>query len=664
VNQNQSTQSWSGVISGCTSPHCKEHFGIICEYHAPFLDLSCLGNEMNDTMLKPYYASCGQSNFGTSELYRWLDTVLGSYWYSRPTDWQAKAEPTVEDFIPWTWRVQASNATGAPQQCSSSSGKKLGSFAAVNIAMAIFIPIFARRTTTRYLSGDLCGIPHKSAWLYTGCFTALLYVVGNLINAALVKATPGYEDVPIGLLMLLWCSRPRLAWLTILLIPFQAEQAMYFSAAASSLVSEVILQLLSTYYMGLTANYGSKYKIYTGVSKQVPYGNSVRLMYGGAMLWLTVFFFSLVAIVWSALGLDSLIATVGFKVWQNQSARPAKASTARRMCKKALQYQVKAEDDQKEITQTLSNSMVGFGDTYNLLSQMSTSLGNLASCWREFHKHVEQIPGSTEEDHQLRRERFGSAKLKNIWAEKSGLGRRFQDRDWRNQSLLPGIVAVAQYTAQQRSVMRYCEERLPLLRKKLDSATQARKRAKSEEQSMQQAREIVAGAPETVAENAIHTLVNSRNKSLCQDWAKLASQWDVVINHWSHEIAALRKVSGETSLKESGDNLDKAKLDITASEKRRLKILPIILVASMILIWIAQWLFWAGAIEVLSDGYVSLFETFMRTSMSPETDELVAGSVLQSLGRLLLCGFYSLCQVRFHLYKNCIFMLSTDFDHL
>jgi hypothetical protein len=94
------------------------------------------------------------------------------------------------------------------------------------------------------------GKAHSGSWKFMGPFMAVLQLLVNIANALIIKSLPGYSQVDVKTLVLLWCTRPRMAWMVIILIPYQAEEVMYFNCAASSLFSELILQLLSSYTFG------------------------------------------------------------------------------------------------------------------------------------------------------------------------------------------------------------------------------------------------------------------------------------------------------------------------------------------------------------------------------------------------------------------------------
>jgi hypothetical protein len=236
--------------------------------------------------------------------------------------------------VPWNWTVQASPqaamlstlgiqitdpATSStpylsippwgPGTCASSTSEKLGVFAAVNIVSALLIPILGRRTVVRKLTFGIGGKLGSSGWPLMGVLSACLHVSSNLVNARIIRSVPGYEDVPFAALALLWCTRPRLSWLAVFLATREAEDGMYFNAAASAITTEAILQVLGAVYFGITANYGRKKRFYY-IKHLDPYprGIDAHIMYAGALLWLITLFFTLVACVACIAGLSTVIA--------------------------------------------------------------------------------------------------------------------------------------------------------------------------------------------------------------------------------------------------------------------------------------------------------------------------------------------------------------------
>jgi hypothetical protein len=139
---------------------------------------------------------------------------------------------------------------------------KLGAFAAVNAAMFLLVPVLGRRDVIQKLTKGFCGRRGSRMWFLTGPVAVVLHVMSNAIAASLIKSTPGFGAVNVGQLILLWCTRPRLAWMIVALLPWQAKEAIYFSVATSTLLAEVVLQGLGAYYTGIATNYARRQKFY------------------------------------------------------------------------------------------------------------------------------------------------------------------------------------------------------------------------------------------------------------------------------------------------------------------------------------------------------------------------------------------------------------------
>lgn len=257
------------------------------------------------------YDSCGGSCqiFETRIDYiNWLHDLCGNVqdWHGLPDNWRQLAAPTPLDMIPWRWTIKPSNDSNityitrlgsikSTETCASNEWK-LGSFALVNIA-TFFAAFLSQRTSMHRIARGFQWHPHPWCWFFKGTLIAALQLLANWFNTLLVQKTPGYEDVPVIQLMLLWCSMPRLAWLTILLIGVQPFEAMNFSAASSSLFAEVILQFISSYYMVMTVNYGREHDFYFGGLERAERGIPAKTMYAGALIWLFIISLALVQLI-------------------------------------------------------------------------------------------------------------------------------------------------------------------------------------------------------------------------------------------------------------------------------------------------------------------------------------------------------------------------------
>ncbi|KAI1758202.1 hypothetical protein F4782DRAFT_17358 [Xylaria castorea] len=243
------------------------------------------------------YDSCGGSChiFETRIDYvRWLHDLCGNVqdWHGLPDNWRQVAAPTPLEIIPWRWTIK-------PTETCVSNEWKLRSFALINIATLIAAFLSQGRSTPRIVRGFLWH-PHPGSWFSKGTLIVALQLLANWFNTFLVQKTPGYEDIPVVQLMLLWCSMPRLTWLTILLIGVRSSEALDSSAASSSLFAELIFQLLSSCYMGMTIQYGRKHNFYRGGLENAERGTPAQLMYVGALIWLIIICLALVGLILAA----------------------------------------------------------------------------------------------------------------------------------------------------------------------------------------------------------------------------------------------------------------------------------------------------------------------------------------------------------------------------
>ncbi|PYI00750.1 hypothetical protein BO78DRAFT_380430 [Aspergillus sclerotiicarbonarius CBS 121057] len=259
------------------------------------VDRACFCHNIN-------YDSCGGSchTFETRIDYiNWLHELCENVenWHGLPDNWRQLAVPTHIDMIPWRWTIKPSvdseigrltrlGYIRATEACAVNEWK-IGSFALVN--MATFLSAFlSQRTGIQRIARGFLWDSHSWGWFFKGTLIAALQLIANWFNSLFVQTTSDYNEVPVIQLILLWCSMPRLAWLTILLIGLQPFGAMEFSAVASLLFAEMILQSLSSYYMIMTVNYGREHNFYLGAIGNAERGRPGKAMYAGALMWLII----------------------------------------------------------------------------------------------------------------------------------------------------------------------------------------------------------------------------------------------------------------------------------------------------------------------------------------------------------------------------------------
>ena len=155
--------------------------------------------------------------------------------------------------------------------------------------------ILGHRSVIKYLTYRMCGFRESSTswWLLSGAASAVPSIAGNAINALLIKGTPGFENISISNLILLWCVRHRLAWTGALLAAVGAEYSYYTSLGASCTIAEGILQTMASFYIGRTAHWA----VISGYLKEgrlgdIPGAHDAKIMYAGVLLWLITIAFA------------------------------------------------------------------------------------------------------------------------------------------------------------------------------------------------------------------------------------------------------------------------------------------------------------------------------------------------------------------------------------
>lgn len=232
-----------------------------------------------------------------------------------PTNWSSLLDIQTEELLPWGFRLRIFyNETLLPPNSTSEASCpsvqwKLGAFAVVNAVMALLVPVLGRRDVIKRITFGVMGKAGSGWWVMMGPLTVALHLIANAISATLIKRTPGYGDVDIGRLVLLWCTRPRVSWMVVMLLPFDAKNSIYFSVATSSLLAEALLQALGSYYMGVATDYARRQRFYDkrlqgGTTRG---GKDAYTMYVGSVMWLSAVVFAMVALGWSIFNMSERI---------------------------------------------------------------------------------------------------------------------------------------------------------------------------------------------------------------------------------------------------------------------------------------------------------------------------------------------------------------------
>ena len=132
-------------------------------------------------------------------------------------------------------------------------------------------------------------------WWLTGLISFTLNMTTSTINAVLVKNTSGYSHVPVGELILLWTSRPGMAWVILSLVAVEMQDSVYLGAAASTALSEVVLQVIGLTYVGRTADYARNHDLFSSSNiAHIPDARHATIMYRGSVLVLVSASFAII----------------------------------------------------------------------------------------------------------------------------------------------------------------------------------------------------------------------------------------------------------------------------------------------------------------------------------------------------------------------------------
>ncbi|KAH0565894.1 hypothetical protein GP486_000697, partial [Trichoglossum hirsutum] len=339
LNPTNCFQNLNGTLTNCSSIRCSLDGVNNCTSTPTAVDLPCFCKPVS------FGKTCNNNcklSWERRGYLEWMNSTCTPVrgWGGLPSNWASLLAVQESELLPWSWQIRAvnnsqngTNALARPQHCPS-TGAKLAAFAAVNIAMAILVPVLGRRDVMKKLTLSLFGRRGSRAWLLTGPITVGLHVASNAVGAYLIKSSKGYESVDIGQLVLLWCTRPRLAWMVVALIPWRAKDSIYFSVAASTLLAEIVLQVIGSIYMGIASNYARKQKFYiAGRLSNTPHGRDALVMYAGSLLWLVAIIFAIVACLWSILGVNRHIAAMG------QAARGSRGRAKRHILLATKQHE-------------------------------------------------------------------------------------------------------------------------------------------------------------------------------------------------------------------------------------------------------------------------------------------------------------------------------------
>jgi hypothetical protein len=239
----------------------------------------------------------------------WAIETCDTYWeapaYHNLSDawkgYDGVVNASYDSLFPWHWRLEPSQST-SNQATNHSLAVKcpsvtsiLGSFAIINIVVFVAAIILGRRDFVQWITFQKCGQKGTRMWPLTALISVLLNMGANLVNALLIRHVPGFSRVPIGGMVMLWASRPRIAWFAAALIRYRKKESMYFALAASAVLAELILQAFGAAYLGMTVQHARKNHYYlVHHLRYAPHGADALMMYAGALIWVVAIIFIMI----------------------------------------------------------------------------------------------------------------------------------------------------------------------------------------------------------------------------------------------------------------------------------------------------------------------------------------------------------------------------------
>ena len=93
-----------------------------------------------------------------------------------PANWTTLLSPVYDDLLPWKWEVH-----GGPGSKCPSTSEKLGAFAAINVAMALAVPLLGRRTIVNKITFGMLGRKDTATFMLLGPLGGVLHILSNMV---------------------------------------------------------------------------------------------------------------------------------------------------------------------------------------------------------------------------------------------------------------------------------------------------------------------------------------------------------------------------------------------------------------------------------------------------------------------------------------------------
>jgi len=160
------------------------------------------------------------------------------------------------DKVPTRWIISPADvlngADPADYNCPRSSSIFIA-FAITNILVSLLSVVAGYRPVQYIMTCHLVGKPNKKNTIqYAWILPLITQFLGNAILGAIIHNTPGYNNVSVGDVVMIYLIRPRIAliflWTITALIRVHGEYA-WLSALIGNAVAEIILQIAADIYL-------------------------------------------------------------------------------------------------------------------------------------------------------------------------------------------------------------------------------------------------------------------------------------------------------------------------------------------------------------------------------------------------------------------------------
>lgn len=526
-----------------------------------------------------YGSTCNNScqlSWERAEYLQWINATCSATRNSNnlPANWTSLLSVQENELLPWHWEVRSENTTASSstEKCSSTAAK-LGAFLAVNAAMAVITPILGRRDVMKGLTFGICGRRGSKFWMLSGPLTAMFHISSNIAAALLIKHTPGFSNVNVLALILLWCTRPRLAWFVVVLLPWGAKDHIYFSVASSTLLAEIIMQLIGSYYMGTATQYARVQKFYHfGRLNNVVHGKDAITMYAGSLLWLTVVTFAVVACSMSVFNVNQYVSSlVGMLLGREK--KDARKFSLR--CQEEIKRLSRQRERARKLQETHPRILQLVAIPYE--SEYPTLLKNwlaMVQTWQVLVYYLEvDIPAfrRLEKDYE-KKKRQERAKTRRQWRKyvNPNLASDLETATWKFES------AKARITDIPSDALRVIE----------DGVWIASASAKAKER-----------LDESLIKVDVYRSGNILSKSDKKLLVKIAHDLRDLLGSW-HTINKTILESFEAAWRKQQEAREAEEAERNRDPSERLKSIANTTVFGMFGCWVAQWVWWYGYIQV------------------------------------------------------------------